>query len=437
MSPPSAGPAPLTSCCPASSGRYHAALHRTVSRHVHGASYSVARRHCSRCEPPRPLQCSPVPRCPIPADTAIGNRRMPPAYSMSVAVTTAPHVVLPGTTPVGSGRHCGWQSSPACRPHRCGATSTLVGSGRHCGWPSSPACPTLLHRLASAHAVAGEHDAWRRPNAAASLSVGTRCGRRTRCPAGRACRRLPATRLLAAVVRRVDDAPYRVAHRPGAWRRHTLWPANTVPGVDPTLLSLWVDVTTAPRAVLPSSSLVGSGRHCGWQSSQACRPHSCGSPSPQLPVQCCPTTRWSVLADTAAGNRRRHAARIAVGRRHHSSPFSVAQHHAGRFWQTLRLALAAVMLLADTAACPRRRQATGRHCGLPSPPSGYWQTLRLALAAVMPSATVSTAPHAVCRPVPPCTTLPWAAPRRVASCCSASYGRHRAAPRRTIIQTPP
>ena len=157
MSPPSAGPAPLTSCCPASSGRYHAALHRTVSRHVHGASYSVARRHCSRCEPPRPLQCSPVPRCPIPADTAIGNRRMPPAYSMSVAVTTAPHVVLPGTTP--------------------------VGSGRHCGWPSSPACPTLLHRLASAHAVAGEHDAWRRPNAAASLSVGTRCGRRTRCPA--------------------------------------------------------------------------------------------------------------------------------------------------------------------------------------------------------------------------------------------------------------
>jgi len=237
MSPPSAGPAPLTSCCPASSGRYHAALHRTVSRHVHGASYSVARRHCSRCEPPRPLQCSPVPRCPIPADTAIGNRRMPPAYSMSVAVTTAPHVVLPGTTPVGSGRHCGWQSSPAChphpipadtaignrrmppaysmsvavttaphvvlpgttpvgsgrhcgwqsspacRPHRCGSTSPLVGSGRHCGWPSSPACPTLLHRLASAHAVAGEHDAWRRPNAAASLSVGTRCGRRTRCPA--------------------------------------------------------------------------------------------------------------------------------------------------------------------------------------------------------------------------------------------------------------
>ena len=152
----------------------------------------------------------------------------------------------------------------------------------------------------------------------------------------------------------------------------------------------------------------------------------------------CPAPRCPMLADTAVGNRRLHAARVLdVCRLDPGAPCSVARHHAGRFWQTLRLALAAVMLLADTAACPRRRQATGRHCGLPSPPSGYWQTLRLALAAVMPSATVSTAPHAVCRPVPPCTTLPWAAPRRVASCCSASYGRHRAAPRRTIIQTPP
>ena len=317
-----------------------------------------------------------------------------------------------------------------------------------------PASLTLLHHLASAHAVAGEHDARRRPNA----SVGTRCGRRTRCPAGRACRRLPATRLLAAVVRRVDDAPYRVAHRPGAWRRHTLWPANTVPGVDPTLLSLWVDVTTAPRAVLPSSSLVGSGRHCGWQSSQACRPHSCGSPSPQLPVQCCPTTRWSVLADTAAGNRRRHAARIAVGRRHHSSPFSVAQHHAGRFWQTLRLALAAVMLLADTAACPRRRQATGRHCGLPSPPSGYWQTLRLALAAVRLLADTEACPrrrHAIRHRVhgAPCSVpsssalhhfaLGRAPPRgivllriiRSASCCSPPHD-HPDTPLRSTLFVP-
>ena len=247
MSPPSAGPAPLTSCCPASSGRYHAALHRTVSRHVHGASYSVARRHCSRCEPPRPLQCSPVPRCPIPADTAIGNRRMPPAYSMSVAVTTAPHVVLPGTTPVGSGRHCGWQSSPACRPHRCGSTS------------------------------------------------------------------------------------------------------------------------------------------------------------PRRPVQCCPAPRWSVLADTAAGNHRRHAARIAVGRRHHSSPCSVAQQHAGRFWQTQRLAIVAGMppasLWVAVTTAPRSvlpnttLVGSGRHCGLPSPPSCYWQTLRLALAAVRLLADTAACPR--------------------------------------------
>ena len=292
----------------------------------------------------------------------------------------------------------GWPCVPTPARH-----SPPCGGSTSCRRRPLPCCPSP-RCLASAHAVAGEHGARRRPNVVAPVpGVGTRCGRRTRCPA----------------------------------------------------------------------------------STQRC--YRCGSTSPRRPVQCCPAPRWSVLADTAAGNRRRHAARIAVGRRHHSSPCSVAQQHAGRFWQTqrlavvagmppaslwvavttaprsvlpnttlvgsgrhcglpsppscywqtLRLALAAVRLLADTAACPRRRQATGRHCGLPSPPSGYWQTLRLALAAVMPSATVSTAPHAVCRPVPPCTTLPWAAPRRVASCCSASYGRHRAAPRRTIIQTPP
>ena len=90
-------------------------------------------------------------------------------------------------------------------------------------------------------------------------------------------------------------------------------------------------MTTAPHAVLPGATLVGSGRHCGWQSSPACRPHRCGSPSPRRPVQGCPVPRCSVLAYTAACPRRRHAIRLlAVSRRVHGAPCSVVRHHSGR-----------------------------------------------------------------------------------------------------------
>ena len=209
----------------------------------------------------------------------------------------------------------GWPCVPTPARH-----SPPCGGSTSCRRRPLPCCPSP-RCLASAHAVAGEHGARRRPNVVAPVpGVGTRCGRRTRCPA----------------------------------------------------------------------------------STQRC--YRCGSTSPRRPVQCCPAPRWSVLADTAAGNRRRHAARIAVGRRHHSSPFSVAQHHAGRFWQTLRLALAAVRLLADTEACPRRRHAIrhrvhGAPCSVPSssalhhfalgraPPRG------IVLLRIIRSASCCSPPH--------------------------------------------
>ena len=54
---------------------------------------------------------------------------------------------------------------------RCSSVGAAAMGRRRASCCPSPRC------LASAHAVAGEHGARRRPNAAASLSVGTRCGR--------------------------------------------------------------------------------------------------------------------------------------------------------------------------------------------------------------------------------------------------------------------
>ena len=215
----------------------------------------------------------------------------------------------------------------------------------------------------------------------------------------------------------------------------------------------------------------GVGTRCGRRtrcpaSTQRC--YRCGSTSPRRPVQCCPAPRWSVLADTAAGNRRRHAARIAVGRRHHSSPCSVAQQHAGRFWQTQRLAIVAGMppasLWVAVTTAPRSvlpnttLVGSGRHCGLPSPPSCYWQTLRLALAAVRLLADTEACPrrrHAIRHRVhgAPCSVpsssalhhfaLGRAPPRgivllriiRSASCCSPPHD-HPDTPLRSTLFVP-
>ena len=171
-----------------------------------------------------------------------------------------PHTVLPGTAQSGTAqsgvsRHCGRRPSPARRTPPCGGGSSCQRRPiqRHpapCSpAPRSPASADTVtddRHLHAAHLLAAvgrrandapysvtRHRAVRHRAARSPCGGGSSCRRRPimcclapRCLASADTavgdHRLHTTRLLAAVGRRPDDAPYRVAHRPGAWRRHTL-----------------------------------------------------------------------------------------------------------------------------------------------------------------------------------------------------------------------
>ena len=189
------------------------------------------------------------------------NVACPPHASLRrwVVVCQQPRRVLATATRLSCpSRHCGRRPSQARRALPCGGgspcrrrpTQCCLAPRSPCGGGSSSrrrpiqCCPATRH-LASADTVAGG-------------------------------RRKPAARLLAAVGRRVDDAPYSVAWHHDAWRQQTLWPA-TPRSAAPHPPVLPLSLRRHPACTLgPPGTTPGVSRHCGRRPSPGRLTPPCG-----------------------------------------------------------------------------------------------------------------------------------------------------------------